>query len=196
MNDRMSDGMSDGMSDRMSTDLHYKPEAENRLGFTLSMIFLSLAVVFFFLSGTTLLYAAVWHSLVLIAAAAGIYFLFRYHLSYRTYHLQYMNGRAVLIVTDTQGRRISTACHLYLDEITHCDYTGTGGKPKVRGQMTRVKRFFYSNTLSPARVITLDAVTEIGCVRLILASNEVFYRILAERIELAKAQKERVGSET
>lgn len=171
-------------------DLHYRHASENKLPAALISGACAFALVFFVLAQSGLGYSAVFHALVLLFGAIAIFFAFRYYLSFRTYHLTYMNSRHVLTVTDTQGRRLSTVFYLYLDEVKELSFLSRREQRQKKKSKTPKcdKKFVFSNTLRPERRICIEADTELGKTLLVLGSDAVFYRALCERVELAREQ--------
>ncbi len=169
------------------TELHYRHTSENCLPAIVILVAFILAFFSFVMSGIGFLYSAIWQSLVMICGAVGIYFGFRYYLSYRTYTLTSLNSRAVLIVTDTQGRRISTVCHIYLDEVEELYLEERGRSlPDSIKKKKPEKHFSFTNSMRPQYRIRLYAHTDMGYIMVLLGSNQVFYQILTSRTEYAK----------
>ena len=174
-------------------DLHYRPNAENKLPATIISLACALALSFLALASSGIGYSSVFHALVLLFGALAIFYAYRYYLSFRTYHLKGMDGRTVLTVTDTQGRRISTAFYLYLDEVTKAQFLSRAESKKLPRQE---KTFIFSNTLRAQKLLCIDADTELGCIRLILGADETFAAAFAEALALTRAQKGQKDAET
>ncbi len=167
-------------------DLHYRNEAENKLPAAIISVACALALCALVLASSGIGYSSVFHALVLLFGAIAIFFAYRYYLSYRTCHLTLLSGRRVLTVTDTQGRRISTAFYLYLDEVTDVRYLARTERKKLP---KREKTFLYSNTFRPKKFLSIDADTELGAIRVLLAADETFAQAFSEAVSLARAQK-------
>ena len=135
-------------------DLHYRPNAENKLPATIISLACALALSFLALASSGIGYSSVFHALVLLFGALAIFYAYRYYLSFRTYHLKGMDGRTVLTVTDTQGRRLSTVFYLYLDEVKELSFLSRREQRQKKKSKTPKcdKKFVFSNTLRPEQI--------------------------------------------
>ena len=178
------------------TDLHYRAQNENKLPAAILTIFASCALLALVLSSAGLGYPSIFQSASLLFGAIAIFFGFRYYLSYRTYHLTQMNGRQVLTVTDTQGKRISTVFYLYLDEVEEFRAITR----KERKCLPKIdKTFVFTNTLRAKKMLAIDADTELGKIRLLLGTDapfeSTFARAFSERLASARADAQRESLE-
>ena len=167
-------------------DLHYRHEAENKLPAAIISIACALALFALTLAATGFGFASVFHALALLFGSVAIFYAYRYYLSYRTYHLTHMSDRLALTVTDTQGRRISTAFYLYLDEVDNAAFLSRAEKKRLP---KKAKHFVYSNTLRAQKFLCIDAETELGAVRVMLAADEIFARAFFDALARARTQK-------
>lgn len=173
-------------------DLTYRPERDNQVAIMVVSTTLFVAIISLFPGMAGWNYQAVWQSAVLIFSSVAIFFSVRYFLSYRTYSLTYLNGRHVLIVTDTQGRRISTACHVYLDDISHMVFYRRGEeKPPLSDefQKSSPKKFIFQNVLRPSTMAFVYLIDESGAKVIRLQSDAIFFSALQLRYEAAKAER-------
>ncbi len=181
----------------MMTDLTYRPEQENKVAFVWMTVFFLIACLSVLVGMVEVIPNVLWQSLMLLALALTLLFGIRYMLSYRTYSLHYMKGRHVLVVTDTVGRRITTLCHVYLDEVLELRSVKAGEKPKgveaVKNK--RLQKFVFQNVLRPSlrAYVYADGGDRVNL--LCLQTSDVFFSALQQRMQVAKAEAVREAAE-
>ncbi len=174
------------------TDLTYRPQQENWMAFALMTVCFVAACLSVLVGMTAAIPNVLWQSLLLLSLAIALLLGIRYMLSYRTYSLHYMKGRHVLIITDTVGRRMTTLCHVYLDEVLSCQSVSIGDKPFDEDAVKnkRVQKFVFQNVLRPPLRAYLYADGGDRINVLCLQTNEVFFGALLQRIRVAQAEKD------
>lgn len=177
------------------TDLVYRPEDKNPRAAWLATACLVVALGALLPDMAGIGPRPVWQSLVLLFLSLAIFLGVRYFFSYRTYTLTYLNCRHVLLVTDTVGKRISTVCHLYLDEVAAVSAERRGEKKpfpeslKKEGRKPPLKRFIYQNTLAPEERVTLYLYDNDALRAVRLQTNDVFSAALELRLKTAQAER-------
>lgn len=134
--------------------------------------------------------------LFLAFAAAIVYILSRYFFTNHTYTVTLMNGVPTLIITTRQGRRVSTAFHEELSELTELREHGRGTKHQHPLQVDA--RYTYFVSMSPDCWQSLYFISKEGkCVSVSLECDEQFLSVLRDALSFMhkRLNGERVDQE-
>lgn len=173
------------------TDLYYEPPKRKRVAYTLVLICFFAGCIALLLSAQGIGPAALWQAIVLATSAAAVFVCVRYLLTSRSYRLTYLSGRRVLLVEETQGKRISCAFYLYLDRVEHLFYEQKDDSGRLLlhtppKEFAFVKHFRYGNGIGEGDRAVIYASHDLGCVRVHLDCSRDFFLSLEQSVAQAK----------
>jgi hypothetical protein len=98
------------------------------------------------------------------------------------------DGRAVLTVTKTSGKRVSTMLSVYFSEITDVVfYPSAAEREKPRGE---VKKYNYVASLRPKQVVQIEVISSGVRSSVLLEGSEAFANRLRECALIAASERE------
>ena len=136
-------------------EYRYQPKAANKNAVWIVSTLGALAVGMLGLGmGNVLALRTLWHSLFLVLAVAAVYLLFRYFLSSYVYIITEEWGEPTLVITQVQGKRMSTHCRLTLSRLICVvpvpDPTSPEGRAALSDYMAERVRYAYLATMGKA----------------------------------------------
>lgn len=167
-------------------EARYTPKARNK-----NAVWLSAAL---FLAGCILLAlgmagvpgAAVFQLCFALLSASAMLVWLRYCMSAYTYTLTDSCGAPMLVVTQTQGRRISTVCRVELCHVERIipipDEKNADGRAALSEYRAAPARYSYLATLAPRSSVILYAHEGGQRFALRIEPNDAFFASLSERV--------------
>ncbi len=180
-------------------EFSYQPKAQNRnhlylIGGLFACCFATLIIGSFIPKG-----GSVVQLISILSLCLALMFWLRYAFTSFTYTVTDAYGDLSLIVTEQQGKRLSTAARIHLCDVSELlrvqDRASDEGVFAQRRYRDRRRRYSYLATFSPSAFLVLFGSEEGEEYAVRMEADEAFISSLQTAIETAKAQKAMLNPE-
>lgn len=157
-------------------DFYFTPSAKGKSEITLVVFLAILATTVYAISLTDIFSRSILQLLFLLLAVVCIFLCIRYFLSYYRYSVTEENGELFFIVTQTQGKRISTLADFKVEHIKKIETAET------REEMNAIKkkfasqgiRYSYVPSLAPKELTLLTVRNDYLIYKVLLQTEKPF----------------------
>ena len=166
-------------------DIYYVPNARGKKEITLTSILALGAAISLVLSGAELFSRSLLQFIFVIFIVADLFLCIRFFMSYYRYTITEEYGDMMLLVTQTQGKRISTLANFKIADVLKMEVADT---PEKVAEMKKSfsssgLRYSYTASLSPSHLSCLTVRNDYTVYRVLLQTEPAFSDILREAVE-------------
>lgn len=157
-------------------DIYYTPNSKGKREITLTVFLGLVATLLFAFSVNGLFSRSILQLLFLVVVALDILLCIRYFLTSFRYTITEEYGDIMLIVTQTQGKRISTLANFKLKDIRKIEIASEENAIKALKKRFNAEknRFSYAPSIAPKEVTCLKVRSDYTSYLVMLETESVF----------------------
>ena len=165
-------------------DFCFTPNAKGKREITLVVFLAILATTVYAISLTDLFSHSVLQLLFMLIAVFDIFLCIRYFLYYYRYSITDEYGDLIFIVTQTQGKRISTLANFKIKDIRKIETASTkeGIKALKKKFNSHKIRYRYAPSLSPSELTLLTVKSDYTVYKILLQTEKQFSDALRQLV--------------
>ena len=161
-------------------DVYYSPSAKGKKEITLTFILAICAVISLALGMTEVFSRSLLQLAFVVFIVTDLFLCIRFFLSSYRYTLTEEYGDLMLVVTQTQGKRISTLANFKISDVKKIETADTPERVKAlkKSFASSGLRYSYTLSLSPTHLTCLTVRNDYTVYRVLLQTDAVFAGIL------------------
>ena len=166
-------------------DIYYSPNAKGKKEITLTFVLALCAVISLVLGMTEGFSRSLLQLAFVIFIVTDLFLCIRFFLSSYRYTITEEYGDLMLVVTQTQGKRISTLANFKISDVKRIETADTPERVKAlkKSFASGGLRYSYTLSLSPTHLTCLTVRNDYTVYRVLLQTDAVFAGILCEYVK-------------
>ena len=177
-------------------DFYYVPQSKGKKEISVSVLLAICALISLALAMAEVFSRSLFQLVFVIFVVIDLFLSARFFLSSYRYTVTEEYGDLMLLVTQTQGKRITTLANFKIADIKKIEIADTPERIKElkKGFLSSGLRYSYIPSLSPLHLTCLTVRNDYTVYRVLLQTDAVFSRILCDAVrnctEAASAEGE------